>query len=71
MLIDLDLPEVTGLEIARAIRTNPDLDATRILLMTAHNTDALLKEGEELTGSPVLRKPINLDSLVELMKTWV
>lgn len=68
ILVDIDLPNVTGLDIARAIRNNPDLDATEIILMTAHNAEAVLREAQSLTGMPVLQKPIDLYQLVELIK---
>lgn len=71
ILLDVDLPRITGLDIARLIRSNPDLDGTRILLMTAHHAPSLLKEGETITGGPVLRKPIDLDQLVAMLKDWV
>ncbi len=68
IMIDVDLPGVTGLEIARAIRTIPELAATDLILMTAHSDEAVLKEGEALTGIPVLRKPINMERLLDLIK---
>jgi DNA-binding response OmpR family regulator len=38
VILDVMLPEVSGYEICKQIRTNPDLSATRILMMTARGS---------------------------------
>nr|WP_285887451.1 response regulator [Hydrogenophaga intermedia] len=68
ILIDIDLPDVTGLDIARTIRANPELKGADLILMTAHSADAVLKEGEALTGIPVFKKPINMERLLDFIK---
>lgn len=65
MLIDIDLPQVTGFEIVRRIRANPDLDGSHVFLMTAHRGEAVLREAANLAIDGLLQKPIDFKSLLE------
>ncbi|WP_287492543.1 response regulator [Hydrogenophaga sp.] len=64
MLIDIDLPQVTGLDIVRRLRTNPDLDQMHIFVMTAHQSESILKEARSLSIDDVITKPIDTQALV-------
>lgn len=64
VLIDVDLPQVTGLEIVRRIRSNPELDGVLLCLMTAHNSESVLQEARALPVSLVLQKPMDTALLV-------
>ena len=65
MLIDIDLPLVTGIEIVRRIRSNPDLDGVYILMMTSHRSEAVLKQVEGLDVDGLLAKPVDMPSLLK------
>ncbi|MDO9133630.1 response regulator [Hydrogenophaga sp.] len=69
MLIDIDLPVVTGIEIARRIRSNPDMDSVYILMMTSHRSEAVLKQVAELDVDGLLEKPIDRPTLLARLKT--
>lgn len=71
LLLDVDLPGVTGLEIARRIRANPDLDGTCVILMTAHDCGAVLNEAKTVSGGRVLLKPIDLSSVAALTEQLI
>ena len=64
MLIDIDLPVVTGIEIARRIRSNPDMASVYILMMTSHRSEAVLKQVEGLDVDGLLQKPIDMPALL-------
>ena len=68
VLIDVDLPQVTGLEIVRRIRSNPELDGVLLCLMTAHSSETVLQEARSLPVSLVLQKPIDIPLLVGQMR---
>ncbi|MFN3494556.1 MAG: response regulator [Hydrogenophaga sp.] len=68
VLIDIDLPEITGPEIVRRIRSNPALDSVVLCLMTAHRSEAVLQEARSLPVALVLQKPIDAVALVEQMR---
>lgn len=64
MLIDIDLPTVTGIEIVRRIRSNPEMDSVFILMMTSHRSEAVLKQVEGLGVDGLLEKPIDMPALL-------
>lgn len=64
MLIDIDLPIVTGIEIVRRIRSNPEMDSVFILMMTSHRSEAVLKQVEGLGVDGLLEKPIDMPALL-------
>lgn len=68
MLIDIDLPEVTGLNIVRRLRSKADLDQMHIFVMTAHRSDAILQEARSLSIDDVITKPIDTEALVSRIR---
>lgn len=60
LVIDYSLGDITGLDVAKAIRSNPALSRTRILCMsgfvTAEESEKLLREGID----DFVKKPLDL-----------
>lgn len=71
MLIDIDLPLVTGIEIARRIRSNPELDSIYILMMTSHRSEAVLKQVAGLDVNGLLEKPIDIPALLVRVQAFL
>lgn len=71
MLIDIDLPLVTGIEIARRIRSNPELDSVYILMMTSHRSEAVLKQVAGLDVDGLLEKPIDMQDLLVRVQAFL
>ena len=71
ILMDMQMPEMDGLEATRQIRTEPRLDATPIVAMTASafgaDRDACLAAGM----NDHLGKPVNPAALYEKMLRWL
>jgi CheY-like chemotaxis protein len=62
VIVDVCMPGMDGLEVCDAIRKDPDLDGTRILLMSAVIGDNGLREGgEEVGADGYLGKPFRPD----------
>jgi len=70
ILLDLRTPLVSNLDLLRAIRGIPGLDATPAAIVTGdyHLDDARLSEASAL-GADLRFKPLWLDELVELART--
>jgi DNA-binding response OmpR family regulator len=68
MLIDIDLPSVTGIEIARRIRSNPEMGSVYIFMMTSHRSEAVLKQVAGLDVDGLLQKPIDMPALLVRMQ---
>lgn len=71
MLIDIDLPLVTGIEIVRRIRSNPEMDSIYILMMTSHRSEAVLKQVAGLDVDGLLQKPIDMPALLARVQAFL
>ncbi len=63
VLLDIMLPEVSGYDICRDIRTDPGLSAVRILMMTARGSAAEQKRVLALGADGFISKPFELKFL--------
>ncbi len=63
VLLDVMLPEVSGYEICRTIRTDPTLDGVRVLMMTARGSAVERQRGLDLGADGFITKPFELQYL--------
>lgn len=63
VLLDIMLPEVSGYDICRTIRTDPGLSDVKILMMTARGSAAEQKKVLELGADGFISKPFELKFL--------
>lgn len=63
VLLDVMLKEGSGFEVCQAIRLDPELDRTRILMMTARGGDAVRRKGMALGADMFVAKPFSLADL--------
>jgi two-component system nitrogen regulation response regulator NtrX len=67
MILDHKLPDMNGLTVLTAVRrTYPDL---RVLILTGVGTDQLQKEADLRGAWHFLRKPVEPERILELVKT--
>jgi CheY-like chemotaxis protein len=64
ILLDMVMPKIDGRDIAAQIDTDPELQRTPIIFLTAVATSAEVKAGVSFQGHPVLAKPINILELI-------
>ncbi|MGH9559973.1 MAG: response regulator, partial [Terracidiphilus sp.] len=69
VLIDIMMPEMDGLELLAAIRGNPTLRITPVILLSARAGDEARVEGIELGADDYLVKPFNAHELVARVRT--
>jgi CheY-like chemotaxis protein len=67
VLIDLMLPGVDGFALAQAIRLQPELAATRLVLLTAFDEAGLGKRALRLGFKGYLTKPLKLRALLDTL----
>ncbi len=71
-IIELELPEMDGVALARAIRTEPAIAGTRLILLTARgkrlNAGELRREGISQCRSKPIRQSMLYDCLVETLE---
>jgi len=63
VLLDIMLPEVSGYDICRDIRTDPNLSAVRVLMMTARGSAVEQKRVLALGADGFISKPFELKVL--------
>lgn len=63
VLLDVMLPEVSGYEICKGIRTDPDLSAVKVLMMTARGSAVERRKGLALGADGFISKPFELKDL--------
>jgi CheY-like chemotaxis protein len=66
VILDLNLPKRSGIEILAAIREDPTLQAARVVVLTSSDSPADRKACEALGVLEYLRKPMDFDGFMEL-----
>lgn len=71
VLMDIQMPEMDGLEAAKRIRSNPKYDNLPVVAMTAHamSGDRELSLAAGMNGH--ITKPINLPELFSTLAQWI
>jgi two-component system phosphate regulon response regulator PhoB len=64
ILLDLNLPDgMTGIEICRQVKANPDTAATSVIIVSAEDDPGTIQQALDAGASRYLIKPIGLDDL--------
>lgn len=64
ILLDLNLPDgVSGIEICRQVKADPDLQHTSVIIVSAEDNPLVIQSAMEAGASRYLVKPIGLDDL--------
>lgn len=73
VILDVMMPKLDGYAVLQAVRADPELAATRILMLTAKGRDAEQKKGLTLGANSYMPKPFSTHDLIakarELLKT--
>ena len=67
VLLDVHLPDVSGLEVCRALRSRPRLAATRVVMLTAAAQQDDVARGLAAGADDYLTKPFSPLRLLELV----
>lgn len=67
VLLDIDLPDMTGHEVARRLREMPELSTTSLVALTSWNTAEMRQRSADAGLCEHLAKPLDLDSLASLL----
>ncbi len=68
ILLDVMMPQMTGLEVCKRLRAEPALDGTPIILLTALESAGLGDAARKLGASAAMRKPFDLAQLVSTIE---
>lgn len=70
ILLDVQMPEIDGFEVCRAIRRNPAFRDIPIAFLTAHNGPDDIERGLAAGGNDFITKPFNPVTLIERVAHW-
>jgi signal transduction histidine kinase/ActR/RegA family two-component response regulator len=65
IIVDINLPDVTGYELLQRIKATPDLAATPVLALSAGALPSDIKRGRQAGFSAYLTKPLNVDAFLD------
>ena len=69
VLLDLKMPGLNGFDVLKWIRQQPGLKALRVAMLTSSDIPSEIKLAHELGANIFLTKPVQLERLIEIMKT--
>jgi CheY-like chemotaxis protein len=68
ILLDIMMPEISGLDILRQMRRDPTLANIPVVVITAKSMPADIKNGMEAGASTYLTKPVGFRELKEAVE---
>lgn len=69
ILLDLNMPNMNGIEFLRELRADPELKATPVIVLTTSNEDRDKVEAYNLNVAGYILKPVTLSKFVEAVAT--
>ena len=69
VLLDIKMPKVDGLEVLRQVKSDPDLKAIPIVILTSSTMESDLIESYNLGANAFVVKPVVFPDFVEAIKT--
>ena len=69
VLLDLNMPRMSGIEVLREIRADPALHALTVVVLTTSNEDRDRVEAYQLNVAGYLLKPVTFHAFAEVMST--
>ncbi len=68
ILIDWDMPRMTGIELLKIMRSNPGLNHIKAMMVTAQSNYDCVTEAIMLGADDYLMKPLNEDMFVDKLR---
>lgn len=69
VLLDLKMPGMSGFDVLKWIRQQPGLKALRVAMLTSSDMPGEIKTAHDLGANIFLTKPVQLERLIEIMRT--
>jgi CheY-like chemotaxis protein len=69
ILLDLNMPQMNGIEFLREVRRDPELRSTPVVVLTTSNDDRDRIEAYDLNVAGYLLKPVTFSNFCEVMAT--
>jgi CheY-like chemotaxis protein len=69
LLLDINMPEVTGLDMVEFLRRRPDTKNLPIVMLSSEAADTMVDRALELGADAYIMKPVTIDELEKAMST--
>ena len=67
-LLDLQMPRKSGLEVLKAIKTDPRTHAIPVVILTSSREEQNMVEGYKLGANAYIQKPVDFDQFRQIVK---
>lgn len=68
MLIDLNMPDIDGIEVCRRIRARKNMESVRLITMTGNHSPEMVEKAKEAGAVACLAKPFDVQQVLELFR---
>jgi len=68
VIMDIDMPQASGLNVARAIRLDPQFTSLPILFLSSIARKEIQEEAREVGGDDFIKKPVDVGYLVKMVR---
>lgn len=69
LLLDINMPEVTGLDMVEFLRRRPDTKDLPIVMLTSESADEMMDRAMKIGADSYVTKPVTLEELEKAMAT--
>jgi excisionase family DNA binding protein len=68
MIIDLNMPDIDGLEVCRRIRARKQMEGVRLITMTSLHSADVVEQSKQAGALACLAKPLDVQQVLELFR---
>jgi excisionase family DNA binding protein len=68
MIIDLNMPDIDGLEVCRRIRARKQMEGVRLITMTSLHTPEVVEQSKQAGALACMAKPLDVQQVLELFR---
>ncbi len=70
IILDLNLPKITGRDLLEAIKEDGDLLTIPVVVLTTSQSDRDIRQAYDLHANCYITKPVDLDRFMEVIKSF-
>ena len=68
ILLDLNMPTVSGKEVLKNLKSNPDLEKIPVIIFTTSSDEMDIDQCYDLGANSYIHKPVSLENFIESIK---
>ena len=71
VLLDIMMPEMSGLDVCKKLKTDPETSKIPIIIVSVRGSDEAIKMGMECGANEYIPKPFDPFKLIEVVKRYL